>query len=75
MENVVYNLIITRRHLEIKKVGTTRATRVFTDVDIAQRYIGWLILNKDCKIFIHNSDGAVTRTLESQRVPLGSMKW
>ncbi len=75
MESIVYNVIVTHRHLEIKRVGTKRATRVFTDSEIAQRYIGWLLLNRDCKIFIHNSDGEATRVMESQRVPLGSMKW
>jgi len=51
--------VITRgsKKYEIKKRGGERATRVFEDGLELQQYIGWLVLNRPCRIVTHNNNG------------------
>ena len=62
-----YNLIISYRHYKLIRVGAKKATVTFKEGNEAQQYIGWLVLNRNCKVSVHNSKGEVTQIINSTR--------
>jgi len=60
-----YNLIISQHRYKLIRVGTKKATITFKKGNEVQQYIGWLTLNRDCKVYVHNSNGEVGRIINS----------
>lgn len=64
---VEYNLTISQGFYKLVRVGAKKATITFKEGDELQRYIGWLLINRDCKVVIHNANAEVTRVIESKK--------
>ncbi len=47
------------------KKGNQRCTRTFEDGLELQQYIGWLVLNRPCRIITHNSNGEGLKEIDS----------
>lgn len=60
-----YNLIISRGKYRLIRVGAKKATATFRMGDMLQQYIGFLLLNRDCKVIVHRDNTEVSRIIES----------
>ncbi len=63
----VYHLIICQPKYKLFRVGAKKATATFTEGYELQSYIGRLVLNRDCKIYKHNSNGEVVQVINSEK--------
>ena len=63
-----YNFtIVSHYSYRLKRVGAERATAVFTTGARAKNYIGWLLLNRTCKVNVLDFKGKLIRVMTSQQ--------
>ena len=60
-----YHLITRGNKYSLKKLGNKRPTRLFNNGLEAQQYIGWLVLNRPCRIITHDKNGLGLREIHS----------
>ena len=62
-----YNLIVSESIYKLIRKGAKRATTTFERSYEVHKYLGWLLVSRDCKIYLYRADGSVERVIESRR--------